>query len=359
MTFKRLVAAVALLSAVSPTAVAHAEMGVKDPKIAFVFFGSIKDGGWAGAQDRSRLALQKKFDTKIPYVENVPEVSEKVRQALDLFISRGSNVIVAGSYGYSEAMAAEAKAHPEVAFVNMGGISSADNLQSIYARTYESWYLAGMAAAASSKSNVLGMIEAFPIPDVVWDLNGFALGAKAMNPKAVVKVAYVNSWSDPVKEEQIAKAMIDGGADVIATDMDSPAALVVAEKAGKYSVGFQNDMSAAAPKGIITSVLFNWEAKLIPIVESLKAGKWKSEGSTLHGIGEGATDIVDLKNVPDDAKARIMAARQDIISGKLAPFDGPVKAQDGTVKIPAGGHITDDQLWSMDYLVDNVQGSMK
>ncbi len=354
---------VALISALMATVciggAAFADMSIKDPKIAYIFFGTIKDGGWAGAQDRSRLALQKEFSTKIPYVEDVPEVAEKVRQAVDLFISRGSNVIVAGSYGYSETMEAEAKAHPDLAFINMGGVTSAPNLESLYARTYESWYLAGMAAGLTTKTNTLGMLEAFPIPDVVWDLNGFAEGVKAVNPKAVVKVVYVNSWSDPVKEEQIAKAMIEQGADVIATDMDSPAALVVAEKAGKYSVGFQNDMSAAAPNGIITSAMFYWEKKLVPIVASIKAGTWKSGGSTLYGINDGATDIIPLAHVSDETKAKVAAAREAIISGKLSPFDGPVKAQDGTIKIEAGKRITDEDLWKMDYLVDNVQGSMK
>jgi len=355
----RITGVAAALAAGFGAQAAHAEVKQPNPKIAFIFFGAISDGGWAGAQDRARLAMQTKFHARIPFVQNVPETTEKVRQAIDLFISRGSNIIIGGSYGYGDAFLAEAKAHPNLAFLNLAGATSADNLESPYARTYEGWYLAGMAAGSATKSNTIGMLEGFPIPNVVWDLNGFALGAKAVNPKVVVKAAYVNSWSDPVKEGQIAKAMIEQGADVIATDMDSAAALVVAEKAGKYSVGYQNDMSASAPNGILTSVMYHWEKRLIPIVEEIKAGTWKSGGVPLYGLATGVSDITKLQHLPPEAVKKIMQARQDIIDGKLYPFEGPVKAQDGTIKVPAGKHPTDDELGKMDYLVDNVQGSMK
>ena len=341
--------------------VAEAQEKPKDPpSIAFIYIGPISDGGWVGAQERARVILQNEFKTKIPYVENVPEITERVRQSIDLFISRGANIVVGDAYGFSDAFLAAAKDHPEVAFLNMGGVTKASpNYESFYARTYEGWYLAGMAAGSVTKGNVLGMLQGFPVPNVVWDVNAFALGAKSVNPNAVVKVAYVNSWDDPVKEGQLAKALIDQGADVIGTDMDSGAALVAAEKAGKFSVGFHDDMSAIAPNGFLTSVVFHWEKKLVPMVAAMKAGTWQSNGLALYGIKDGATDIVKPSHISADMAAKIDAARSDIISGKLAPFDGPVTAQDGSVKIPQGGHITDDQLWTMDYLVSNVQGSMK
>lgn len=355
-----LLTACALIAAlVAPRADAQVKLKGK-PKIAFIYLGSISDGGWTGAQDRARLALQKATGQHIPYVENIPEQTEKAKQAAELFIGRGYNIIIGGTYGYSDAFLAEAKAHPDVVFVNMAGITTAPNLESPYPRTYQGWYLAGLAAGSVTKSKVLGMLEGFPIPDVLWDVNAFALGAKAANPGTVVKVAFVNSWSDPVKEGQLANAMLEQGADVIATDMDSPAALVQAEKAHKFAVGYQNDMSAAAPHGILTSVVFYWEKMLIPLVRQVAAGTWTSHGVSLYGIKDGVLDIVrPVHNVTPSSAARIDAMRQQIIAGTFSPFRGPITAQDGSVKVPAGQEMSVEAMWKMDYLVDNVRGSIK
>jgi basic membrane protein A len=341
----------------------HAEAQVKlngPPKIAFIYLGAISDGGWTGAQNRARLVMQKTFHQHIPYVENIPEQTEKVEQTVELFLNRGYNVIIGGTYGYGDAFAAEAKSHPHVAFVNMGGVTMGPNLESPYPKTFEGWYLAGYAAGSVTKTKTIGMIEGFPIPSVLWDINAYALGAKAANPGTVAKVAFVNSWDDPVKEGQLSNAMIEQGADVIATDMDSPAAIVQAEKAGKYSVGYQNDMSAAAPKGILTSVIFFWDKMLVPMVEKLKAGTWTSAGDSLYGMNVGMVELtMPVHNVSPAVQAKIASLKAEMIAGKFEPFTGPITAQGGAVKVPAGQVMPDGALWGMNWLVDNVQGSVK
>jgi basic membrane protein A len=330
------------------------------PKIAFIYLGAISDGGWTGAQNRARLVLQKEFGQRIPYVENIPEQTEKVEQTVELFINRGYNVIIGGTYGYGDAFKAEAKLHPNVAFVNMAGVTTAPNLESPYPKTYQGWYLAGYAAGSVTKTKVIGMIEGFPIPTVLWDINAYAAGARSANPGTVAKVAFVNSWDDPVKEGQLANAMLEQGADVIATDMDSPAAIVQAEKAGKYSIGYENDMSTAAPKTIMTSVVFYWDKMLVPMVKALKAGTWTSQGTSLYGIDSGMVAITEpVNHVTPAVQAKIDALKAEMVAGKFDPFTGPIKAQDGSVKVEAGKVMTIDQLFAMNYLFDNVQGSIK
>lgn len=352
------IAAAAICMFAAPAAQAQVKLQGK-PKIAFIFFGTPTDGGWAQSQNAARLALEKAYHQRIPYVDNVPEVTAKVEQEIDLFLNHGDNIILAGSYGYSDAFAAEAKAHPDDAFVNMAGISAAPNLESFYAKTYEGWYMAGMAAGYATKTKTLGMIEGFPIPNVLWDVNSFALGAAAANPGTVVKVAYVNAWSDPVKEAQIAQAMIGQGADVIATDMDTAAALVVAEKDGKYSVGYQVDMAKSAPNGILTSVVFHWDKKLVPMVAQVAAGKWTSAGTPLYGLASGVVVDAPFEHIPAADIAKIEAVKQKMIAGTFSPWDGPIVQQNGTVVVPAGKTISEDDLWNMNYLVSNVKGSMK
>ena len=158
-----------------------------------------------------------------------------------------------------------------------------------------------MAAGYATKTKTLGMLEGFPIPNVLWDVNAFALGAQAANPGTVVHVAYMNAWSDPVKEAQTAAAMIAQGADVIATDMDTAAALVVAEKEGKYAVGYEVDMAKSAPHGILTSVEFHWGQRLVPMVRQMQAGTWTSAGTPLYGI---STGVVDDAKIPAHPRRR-------------------------------------------------------
>ncbi len=350
-----------LVSALGFASQAEAQVKLDGPpKIAFIYLGAISDGGWTGAQNRARLVMQQEFHQRIPYVENIPEQTEKVEQTVELFINRGYNVIIGGTYGYGDAFKAEAKLHPHVAFVNMAGVTTAPNLESPYPRTYQGWYLAGYAAGSVTKTKVIGMIEGFPIPPVLWDINAFELGASAANPGTVAKVAFVNAWADPVKEGQLANAMIEQGADVIATDMDSPAAIVQAEKAGKYSIGYQNDMSADAPKTIMTSIVFHWDKMLVPMVKALKAGTWTSQGDSLYGMDSGMVELTEpLHHVSPAVQQKIDDLKAQIIAGTFDPFTGPIKAQDGSVKVEAGKVMTLDQLLSMNYLFDGVQGSIK
>jgi basic membrane lipoprotein Med (substrate-binding protein (PBP1-ABC) superfamily) len=353
-------AACASLLALAAAGAAQAQVKLTSkPKIAFIFYGTTSDGGWADSQNAARMALIKTYHTKIPYVENVPEETAKVEQAVDLFINHGDNIIVAGSYGYSDGLDAEAKAHPNVAFVNMGGISSEPNLESFYGKTYEGWYLAGMAAGYVTKTKTLGMLLGFPIPDVLWDINAFALGAQAVNPGVTVKVAFMNAWTDPVKEAQISAAMIAQGADVIGTDMDTDSALLVAEKAGKYSVGYQIDMSKSVPNGILTSVEFHWDKRLVPLVAQVEAGKWTSAGTPLYGMKEGVIQDAPFEHVPAADVAKIEAVQAQMVAGTFNVWQGPITDQTGKVQQAAGSAITEDNLWNMNYLVSNVKGSMK
>ena len=237
-------------------------------------------------------------------------------------------------------------------------MTRAANPETFYARTYEP-YLAGMAAGAVSTSNKIGIVAGFPVSVVNWDINAYTLGARSVNPKIEVIATFANSWYDPVKEKQTAEAMIEQGADVIACNMSSTAVVVAAEEAGVHSIGFQNDMSAAGPKGHLTSVMFHWDKYYTPLIKTIAAGNWKSKGLPLLGYELGLADISPLSDsVPADAKAKIEATRQAIISGKFSPYAGPVKKQNGEIVVAAGATMDDGGLWGMDYFVEGVIGTM-
>ncbi|MCW5623462.1 MAG: BMP family ABC transporter substrate-binding protein [Burkholderiales bacterium] len=333
---------------------------VGKPKIAFIYAASAKDGGWNESLDNARRVVEKEFGVKAAVAESIAEESSAVKNAIDLFVQRGFNIIVTTTYGYSDGVLEAAKKHPGVAFLAAAGTTNAANLESFYARTYEGWYLAGMAAAGVSTKKKLGVLGGFPVSVVNWDVNAFTRGAQAVDPATQAIVIYTNSWWDPVKEGQVAKAMLDQGADVIGNDLSSAGPFTAAEKAGKASVGFQLDMARHAPKGHVTSVVFRWEKHLVPTIRKIIAGTWTpSEYGAFPGMADGVVELTPLSaKVPAPVKAKIEDAKAKIIAGKLTPFDGPVLKQDGSTAVAAGASITDEALWSMDYLVKGSIGSM-
>ena len=330
-----------------------------DPKVAFIYFSPKNDGGWTEAHERGRAKAAAELGMDIAYVENVEETTEAVRQVVDLYTGRGYNTIVGTSYGFGAGLKEAAEANPDLAFVNVAGDTEAPNLETFYARTYEPWYLAGMAAGSVTKSNKIGIVAGFPVSIVNWDINAFARGARSINPDVEVIATFANTWYDPVKEKQTAEAMIEQGADVVACNMSSTAVVVAAEEAGKFSVGFQNDMSAAGPNGHLTSVLFHWDKYYIPLIKRIAEGNWKSEGLPLSGMELGAADISPLNDaVPADVRQKINDTREAMRQGEFHVYAGPVNKQNGDVVVAEGAVMDDGGLWSMDYFVEGVVGTM-
>ncbi len=330
-----------------------------DPKIAFIYLSPAHDGGWTESLDRGRIKLEKATGLDIAYTEDVSGDKAETRRVIDLYVKRGYNIIVGTAWDYGEAFAEAAKANPNVAFVNAAGETKSDNLESFYGRTYQGWYLAGMAAGSVTKTNKIGMIAGFPLAVVNWDINAFQLGVHAVNPEAQVTANFVNTWHDTVKEGQAAEAMIEQGIDIIATNLSAASVPAATEKAGIRFIGFQNDMSHLAPKGHVASVVFNWETYLIPNVKEMIAGTWSSEGNAFVGIETGMIDVVGLADdVPQDVRTKIDETLAAMKSGKFSPFDGPMHKQNGDEVVAKGASLDDAGIWSMNYFVKGVVGTM-
>ncbi|MEL6205168.1 MAG: BMP family ABC transporter substrate-binding protein [Pseudomonadota bacterium] len=355
-----LTAVAAAATALALPAIAPAMDLGGEPKVAFIYAATARDGGWNEALDNARLAVEEELGLSIATVESIPEEATALNNAVDLFVQRGFNVIVGTGYGYSEGILEAAAKHPDVAFMNASGSTNAANLEGFYVRTYEAWYLAGMAAASVSESGTVGIIGGYPVGVVNWDVNAFALGAQSINPEIETIVVYTNSWWDPVKEGEVAKAMIDQGADVIANNLSSAAPFIAAEEADVYSIGFQLDMSQHAPKGHLTSVMFNWDKYLLPTLAALQDGSWEpSEWGAFPAMADGVVSLTGLSDaVPADVAAKIEETKAAIMAGEFSPFDGPVLAQDGSTVVADGERLDDGGLWSMEFLVENTIGTL-
>ncbi|RLT92079.1 BMP family ABC transporter substrate-binding protein [Ketobacter sp.] len=328
-------------------------------KVGFVYVGPIGDHGWSYQHDQSRIALEKHFGDKVKttYVENVPEGADAERVIRNLAKS-GNQVIFTTSFGFMNPTAKVAKQFPKVTFLHATGYKRSKNLGTYISKTYEGRYVAGYVAAKMTKSNKVGYIASFPIPEVIRDINAVQLALNKYNPDAELKVVWVNTWFDPGKEADAANAMMDQGVDVILQHTDSPAAMQAAERRGKYAVGQASDMSRFGPNAHLMSVVDDWAWYTIHTVQSVMDGTFKSE-DFWGGMKE---DMIQVPGfgpaVPDDVKQHAQGLIAGIIDGSFHPFTGPIKDQSGKLTVPEGKVMTDQELAGMNYYVEGVEGSI-
>ena len=328
-------------------------------KIAFAYIGPVGDGGWSYAHDNARKAVEKEFGDKIitTYVESVPESADAERVMRD-FVGQGNRLIFGTTFGYMETMAKIAADHPEVKFEHATGYKTAENLRTYDSRTYEGAYLAGIVAGAMTKSNTLGVVGSVPIPEVVRNINSFTLGAQSVNPKITTKVVWVNEWFSPPKETEAATSLINGGADVLFQNTDSPAVLKTAQEKGKRAFGWDSDMTAYGPKAHLGSAIINWTPYYTKAVKDALDGTWTT-GRTWWGVKEDTIDLVSIaEDVPAATRARVDEVKKGLRDGSFAIWKGPMLDNNGK-ELLASGVVADDKfLGGVNFYVQGVEGKV-
>ncbi len=328
-------------------------------KMAWIYFGAPGDAGWTFAHDTGVKMVQKEFGSKIEtsIVENVPESADSERVMREL-ASKGNQIIFATSFGYMEHTLKAAKSFPKVKFYHNTGFKSAPNVHIYNSRMYEPAYLAGIIAGHMSKSNVLGYVASFPIPEVVRNINAYTMGARSVNPKITTKVVWISSWYDPSKERQAAETLIGQGADCLMQNTDSSATLQAAADKGVYAFGWNSDMSTIAPKAHLASVTQVWGPYYVKVTKAALEGKAFTD-NVWGGMKEGMNGLVSINDkIPDSVKKEVEAKKAQIVSGKFKVFSGPLKAQDGSIKIAAGATFTDKDIDSIKFYVEGVDGQL-
>ena len=329
-------------------------------KIAFAYVGPVGDGGWTFAHDNARKALEKEFGDKIKtsIVENVPESADAERVMRDL-AGQGNKLVFGTTFGYMDPMLKVAPEFKDVKFEHATGYKSADNLRTYDSRTYEGAYMAGVIAGKMTKTNTLGVVGSIPIPEVIRNINSFTLGAQSVNPKVKTKVVWVGEWFAPPKETEAATSLINGGADVLMQNTDSPAVLQTAEKLGKRAFGWDSDMTAYGPKAHLGSAVINWAPYYIKATKDALDGKWATGPNTWWGVKEGAIDMVSLAaDIPADAKAKLDEVKAGLKAGTFSVWKGPIVGQDGKEVLKAG-EVADDKFMSgIMFYVKGVEGKV-
>ncbi|WP_339222956.1 BMP family ABC transporter substrate-binding protein [Paenibacillus sp. FSL H8-0332] len=335
---------------------AGAEAAAKKPTVAFVYIGPPGDGGYTYQHDQGRLYMEKELGIKADFVENVPESADAERIITEL--AQNHDIVFTTSFGYMDFTLNVAGKFPNVKFLHASGYKTAENMGTYFGKNYQASYLSGIAAGKMTKKNHLGYVGAFPISEVIYNLNAFTLGAQSVNPAVKVDVVWTNTWYDPATERQAAISLLDKGADVLLAYQDSPATLQAAAERGAFAGGNDSDMSKYAPDNYLTNPVWNWGPYYVKAVQSVMDGTWKSEQYS-GDMADGMVELAPFGNkVPEDVKKLVEDAKAKIISGELEVFTGPISDNKGNVTVKDGQKLTLEEVLGMNWLVKGVEGTI-
>jgi len=339
--------------------VAKSAYAMQPLQVAFIYPSPVGEAGWSYQHDLGRKQMEAALHGAVvtKYIDNVPEGPDSERVIRDL-AAQGYKLIFTSSFGYMNFTLKVARDFPETFFEQATGYKLAPNVGEYNARFYEGRYLCGLIAGRMTKSNVIGYIGAYAIPEVLQGINAFAIGMRSVNPKATVKVVWVNSWYDPGREREAAESLISEGADILANHTDSTAVVQTAQERGVWVLAYNSDMRKWGPRAQLTSVMLEWGDYYTKIVKEVLAGTWRST-SIWGGIGQGFIKLAPLSPAIPPAVRALVAQRQNAIAaGRLSPFAGPLSDNTGKPIVPAGVTISDANLQTMNYYVEGVEGAV-
>jgi basic membrane protein A len=356
-------------SSSSSTSSSSAPAGTTAPakkiKVGFLYVGPVGDGGYTYAHDQGRLYLEKQLGDKVEtsMMESIKEDTAEVDKACEQMINNGVTVIVGTSFGFMDGLDKSAKKHPEIKYLHCSGYLQETNMSNYFGRDYQVRYLSGIVAGMKTKSNKIGYVAAMNIPECVRGINAFTLGVQSVNKDAVVKVTWTGTWYDPAKEKEAAKALLDQGVDVIAQHQDTTGPQIAAQEKGVWSIGYNSDMSKAAPDAYMTAPIWNWGPYYVDQLNKIIAGTWTSASDFIAMQADDAKSIIYLapltKVAPEGAQAKVDAAKADILSGKNKVFVGPIYDNTGALKVKDGEVMSDKDMLNIDWFVKGVEGKVK
>jgi len=358
MTLKTLLTGAALALGLAGTGAALAQDA--KTKVGFIYVGPIGDGGWTYEHDKGRLAIEEHFGDQVEtiYRESVSEGADASRAITQMALS-GADLIFTTSFGFMDATLSVAEKFPDVKFEHATGYKTAPNLSTYSARFYEGRAIQGHIAGKMTKSNIVGYIASYPIPEVIRGINAAFIHARKVNPDVQFKIIWAYTWFDPAKEADAATALIEQGADVILQHTDSTAPQAAAEKAGGVvTFGQASDMAEYKPFPRVSSIIDNWAPYYIARTQAVIDGTWETQ-QVWHGIDEGMVEIGEITDaVPADVRQEALAMQAAIAAGEYHPFTGPLKKQDGSDWLAEGETADDGTLLGMDFYVEGLDAEI-
>ena len=329
-------------------------------KVGVIYISPKNDGGWSqahanGMAEAVAAVGADKIDLK--EIENVSDAdAQQTETAIKQLIADGSQIIFATSYGYMDVVEKLAAEYPEVKFEHCSGYKSADNFANYFGQIEQARYLSGIVAGRMTKTNTIGYVAAMQIPEVYRGLNAFTLGVRSVNPDAVVKVTWTNTWFNPQLEKEAAISLIDGGADVLAQHQDSTATQQAAQEKGVFGIGYDNPMYSDAIKdAYLTAPIWKWGAYYQQRLQAMVDGTWTT-GAYWGGMNDGVVALDTMTAlVPADVQTEVNGLVDTMkAKGNDFVFAGPIKDNTGTERVAAGASLPAADQFSMDWYVEGV-----
>lgn len=328
--------------------------------MGLIYPAPVADVGWAKQLDLAREAVEEAYGDRVTTraVENIPEGPDASR-VMNQLVADGADFIVLGSFGYMNDGLRLAQRHPDVNIIHASGFRQTENLGTFTARNYEGFYLTGLAAGMVTQSNTIGIVAAFAVPEVIAEVNAITLAAREVNPDVNIRIVWVNSWFDPAREQEAARAVISQGADVVfSLHQDTPSVVNVAQAEGVYVVNTGSDMSAHGPDAVLGSVVHDWSDYFVQVVGEALEGSFEGRDER-GGLASGTVSVQAWGDVLDDEQmARIQQAEAALISGEAHVFAGPLNDQSGTERVAEGEVLSDPDIFAMNWLVEGLSGSL-
>ncbi len=331
--------------------------GQEKLKVGFAYLAVPGDYGWTYAHHQGTLDLEAALgeQVEVTRVENVGESGPNVERVLRELAQQGNKLIFATTFGHMEACVKVSAEFPDVIFEHCTGFKTGPNLGTYNARFYEGRAVIGTIAGHMSKAGVGGYLASFPIPEVVMGIDAFCIAARKVNPDFTLKVIWLNTWFDPAKEADAARALIDQGCDVITQHTDSPAPIQVCEERGIVCFGQASDMASFGPDWCMTSIVDHWGPHYIRTAQAVLDGTWEP-AQPWEGLKENVVvDRDDIVKGYEFVQAAADAVKQGQIDGSLHIFTGPIMAADGSVMVEDGVTPDDGFLLSLQQYSEGVQ----
>lgn len=336
-------------------------VAVAEPLMMGLIYPSpVADVGWAKQLDLAREAVEQAYGDRVTtrVVDNIPEGPDASR-VMNQLVSDGADFLVLGSFGYMNDGLRLAQRHSDVDIIHASGFRQTENLGTFTARGYEGFYLGGLAAGMVTESNTIGIVAAFAVPEVIAEVNAITLAAREVNPDVNIRLVWVNSWFDPAREQEAARAVISQGADVVfSLHQDTPSVVNVAQAEGVYVVNTGSDMSSHGPDAVLGSVVHDWSKYFIRVVGEALEGNFKGQDER-GGLASGTVSVQAWNDVlTEEQMARIKEVEAALVSGEDHVFAGPLKDQSGTERVPEGEVLPDPEIFAMNWLVEGLPGSL-
>ena len=351
---KKIIALLAVVAIVATFSIST--VGKKLPSVGYVLVGPKNDGGWSMRHHQGFQSLTK-HGYKVSMVEMVPEAdSKKIFRKL----ARKNDIVFATSFGYMDHMLKVAEKDQDTIFMHATGYKGNDtNMDNYVCHSFQARYLTGIAAGMLTKTNKIGVVGSHPIPEIIRNINALTIGAQSVNPDIEVQIVWINSWFDPPKDMDAAKALLETGNDILFTTTDSPSVVSLAQREWKtngkevWSMGNDAPMGNNGPDRYITGMMFNWNVLYKEIVDQLAAGKLKMGQRWNWGLKENCVGLSPWgKNVPGEVVNKVETIKMNWINDDLDewyPFSQGITKQNGsTIK---AGVIKRPELVSMDFFV--------